>query len=262
MLRKRTIIAFSLSLFLVGGALWFRFVQIPPYHREELISLKSVDTDVFSDEEVFLADLIKASSTPQISAEPLTQTDLVSRQLFSDYIELSSGGNRSLGNIKALASKYAESILKNTEQNTVKVEQLIIVPNSEESLSVYGKIIMNLRNKNKNLISLHYGNGVTDINSLAFQKFILEASELYQDAVNELLLTAVPAILADNHIALINNYLSSSRAMQALSKISSDPISAYTALNTQAKNTKEEDELLLKIQIALISNGIIFGQDI
>jgi len=48
--------------------------------------------------------------------------------------------------------------------------------------------------------------------------------------------------------------------MRELSNISEDPIKSFAALNTQAKNSQEEEDLFLKIQMTLAANGITFEQ--
>ena len=82
--------------------------------------------------------------------------------------------------------------------------------------------------------------------------------QLYKASADELLSLAVPFSLAENHLALINNHLSSATAMETLSRINDDPLIAYTAMTTQSKNSKEEANLIVEIQTALIANGVIF----
>ena len=253
-----------ISLALIGGALWFRFVRIPPY-RAQLVTVKEVGQ--FSPENTYLEDFQNASSSlATLPTTTLSPTETVGRQLFSDFIALKSQGETTPDNIDALADKYAESI-KNFDVAIPKVDpsQVIVLPDSEKNLTVYGNAITNIRNKYKNLVATQAessGGGITNINSPAFSTFMSAVGKLYQSSTNELLLVVVPASLVTNHIDLINNYLESAEVMASLGNTSKDPIRAYAALNINIQNTGKESKLLSNIRTTLMANGIIFDNSI
>lgn len=260
----RLIIAFAVSIALISGAMWFRFVRIPPYSAQ-LVSVEGVEP--FSSEEDFLENLSNTdTSLYATSTTTLSQTDLIGRQLFSDYMGLKSQGQVTPENIKALADRYAEEI-KNFDISIPKVNpnQIIVLPDSEENLAMYGNAITSIRNKYKNLVAAEVensGGDITDTTSQAFSKFMGAVGKLYQASVNELLLVGVPATLASNHIELINNYLESAEVMESISNTSQDPVRAYAALNIYAQHTEKESELFLNIQKVMMANGIIFNSGI
>jgi len=257
MSRIKLTIALSIAVALIGGATWSRFFQTTP-QEAYLVSVPEIEQ--LSSEEEFLEDFVDTGASLSTGpAAPLSETDLVGRQLFSDYIELASMGQTSSENLNTLATKYANNILNGPSVGRIEINQIIIVPNSEENLSRYSQSITFIRNKYKNLAEGQYRTSeISDVNSPAFKTFMSAAGKLYRASANELLGVQTPISLAEDHRALINNYLGSALAMEALANISNDPVSAYAALNTQAKNTKEETDLLLKIQMAMIANGIIW----
>ncbi|MDP3763913.1 MAG: hypothetical protein Q8Q92_04750 [bacterium] len=261
MSRIRLIGALSISVALIGGAMWFRFVRTNP-SSAHIVSIPEIKQ--FSSEDTSLEDFFNTNAQfSTASTTPLSQTDLVARQLFSDYIELTSKGKPSSEKLNSLAGKYAESILSATPPIRVEGHQIIILPNSEENLSRYGQSVAAIRDKYKNLIERQFREGDTgDINSPTFKTFISAAGKLYMASANELLVVGAPASLAENHKALVNNYFGSALAMEALANATVDPVSAYAAMNTQAKNTAEEADLFLNIQMTMIANGIIFERGI
>lgn len=261
MSRIRLIGAFSISVALIGGAIWFRFVRTNP-SSAHIVSVPEIKQ--FSSEDTSLEDFFNTDAQlSTASTTPLSQTDLVARQLFSDYIGLTSKGKPSSEELNALAGKYAESILGTTPPARVEENQIVILPNSMENLSRYGQSVAAIRDKYKNLIERQYRESdISNINSPAFKTFISAAGKLYRASANEFLVVGVPASLAENHKALVNNYFGSALAMEALANVTADPVSAYAAMNTQAKNTAEETNLLLNIQMTMIANGIIFERGI
>ena len=257
MSRTRLTVALSISLVLIGGACWFRFVRIAPYSAQ----LVAVDDGIaeFSTEETFLKDIYDKKTSSTTPPAELSHTDLVGRQLFSDYIELASRGQTSSPELDALASKYAESVLKTDQFKTVESTQIITVVDSEENFLRYSQSISNLRGTNKALAEAQYykSGANNNVDSPGFKSFMSAAGKLYRTSAEQLLSLEVPISLAENHRALANNYLGTALAMETLGNISADSLSAYAALNTQAKNSKEEGELLLNIQLALMANGVI-----
>ncbi|MDO8589878.1 MAG: hypothetical protein Q7R69_01225 [bacterium] len=254
--------ALSISVALIGGALWVRFfpTNLPPAQIASVPAsgqLSSADT--------FVEDFYDAgASLPRASTSTLSQADLLGRRLFTDFMSLKSQGQTSSDNITALADKYAESI-KNTEISTPKVNlsQIVVIPNSVENLTSYGNSMINIRNRYKNLVAAQdNGGNIADITGPAFSTFMGSVGKLYQASANELLTIEVPESLVSNHMAIINSYLESAKVMKLLSDTAKDPLQAYAALNIYAQNTGQESEFLLNIQKTLMANGIISGSSI
>ena len=262
--RINLVISIFISFVLISGAMWFRFVRIPPYSAE-LVTVKEVGQLPL--ENTYLEDFQNAStSLATVPITTLSQTETVGRQLFSDFIALKSRGETTPSNIDTLADKYAESI-KNFDLSISKVNpnQVVVLPDSEKNLTAYGDAITNIRNKYKNLVATQVqsgGSGITDINSPTFSTFMGTMGKFYQSSANELLLVGVPSSLALNHIDLINNYLESAEVMASLGNTTKDPIRAYAALNINIQNTGKESELLLNIRKTMMANGIIFNNGI
>ncbi|OHA92558.1 MAG: hypothetical protein A2665_02400 [Candidatus Zambryskibacteria bacterium RIFCSPHIGHO2_01_FULL_46_30] len=255
----RLTIALTVSVALISGAMWFRFVRIPPYSAQ-LVSVKAIEQ--LPPEEAFLEGLSKTdASLYATSTATLSQTDLIGRKLFLDFMALKSQGQATPENIKALADRYAEEI-KNFEISIPKVnlDQIIVLLDSEENLAKYGNTMASIRNKYKNLVATQVensGGDIKDTGSQAFSTFMGAVGKLYQASANELVLVGVPATLASNHLDLINNHLESAEVMASISNTSQDPVRAYAALNIYAQHTEKEAGLFLNIQKVMMANGII-----
>lgn len=258
----RLTIALSISVVLIGGAMWSRFGQTS-YVSSSIVAVENLDPAVSN--EAFLADFI-STTTPisTTSAEPLSQTDIIGRQLFLDFMALKSSGQITPSSISSLANKYAENLVgQNMQVKQISLKQVVVVTDSEENFIAYSKAITNIRNEYKNIVTIQYSKeGVTDTNNQAFSTFMDAVGKLYEAAAGKLLATKVPVSLSQNHVELINNYLENAKAMEALANMSDDPMSAVTALKTQTENTNKERGLLLKIQQTMVASGIIFNSDI
>lgn len=255
----RLTIALSISVALIGGAMWFRFGQTT-YTTSNIVAVETFEPAL--SEEAFLADFLATStpvSTKTASAKPLSQEDLMGRQLFSDFIALKSQGQATPSNISALATQYAESIAgQSIQARQITSNQIIIVTDSEENLATYGNTVMSTRKKYQNLVSAEVNKGgLTSGKPLEIAQFINAVGKLYRSFGEELLLLKVPASLAENHVKLINNYFGSAEVMNIFTDISEDPTGVFVALKSQAENSTEEQVLILNIQTVLRVNGII-----
>jgi len=254
--------ALSISIALIGGALWFRFGKVE-YVPQNIVVLENIDT--LTSEDSSLADFKLSTTTG--SNEPLTSTDQLSRQLFSDFITLKSQDQVTSSNIDVIATKYAESIssadISSIPVNAVNINQIVVVSDTEENFASYGAAIINIRAKYKNLVASLSGEStnLTDPESGAFYVFMGEAGKLYQVAAKELISIRTPVSLSSNHMSLINSYLKSAGLMELISNTPQDPLKAYPALNTYIQSSGEESALLLNIQQILQAYGITFSSD-
>lgn len=258
MTRIRLIVALLISIIFIGGAGWFRFTRMTK------ITKGLATKDPSEERGSFDHNFPNTDTVSGVTSEPLSQTDVVSRKLFSDYISLTSNGPAGAEDVNKLAEKYATEILRQVSSTEIGMGQIKTIADSRTNLSLYSQNVTSIRNDNKNLIEKLYSeSGATnDINNPSFKIFMEEVGKLYNSAAQTLLALEVPASLAENHRALINNYLSSSLVMKMFGNVSKDPVGAYAAMNTQVKNAEEESQILSNIQNTLIASGIIFEYNI
>lgn len=260
MSRFRLTFSLGISSILILSALWFRVsnAQTPP---PSLIAVQNQETAPSSDLISYEDWLAQSSSTAQSGS--LSQTDLIGRQLFSDYMGLVNNGQATPQNLTLLADSYAKNISDQTSAIIVKAEDINTVTDTVENLRSYSEKVSSIRNKSKDaVIEESKNNQAADTSNPAFAPLMNKVASIYESSANELKAIQVPISLRDNHVLLINNYLSSAEAMKDLAKSETDPVSAYAALNTQANNNTEEIQLLQNIQTTLMANGIIFESDI
>jgi hypothetical protein len=259
MFRFNLTLSILVSIVFIGGAVWLRASQTNS--ANENLGLESVpnsEVAIFegSPQDVYLGE--KATST-----QNLNQTDLLGRQLFSDYLNLSSQGSVTSEKINNLANSYADNILNLQTSSKIDKSSLTITTNSQATLSTYGTAVLTLRIRYGDAVQkLVNQTGAKNADDPKVQDLMLSISQTYKQAAQDLINMPVPQSLADNHLKLINNYLSSSEAARTIANADTDPMGAYAALNVQVKNGEEENLLLGNIQSIMAANGIIFSSSI
>lgn len=256
MFRLNLTLSILVSLFFVGGAIWLRDSRseeqngntgLESVQKQELAIFEGTPQDIYLGEK-------------DTSTENLNQTDLLGRQLFSDYLTLSSKGQVSQDKLNSLANSYADSILNLQTSPKIDRSRITITSDSQANLSKYGTAIISMRIRYGDTVERQASQtGVKNADDPKVENLMTAISQTYKQAVQELINTPVPQSLADNHVRLINNYLSSAEATRAIANAESDPMGAYAALNVHAKNNEEESVLLGNIQAVLAANGIIFS---
>lgn len=252
MARFPFIFSLTLSILLISGAGWYRLSE-KSSGEAVLLTVKDNISAQYAGE-AYLGGESATSTLP--GGTTLSEADLVARQLFSDYISLRSNGQVSPENLADLAEKYAVSLLQSDEITPVTLDQIKIVADSNERLVAYNQKISALRAKHVGAARIS-GSEFVDVFDESFINLMIRASLQYKLAAQDLASTEVPASLASNHVALINNYLSSSLRLSSMAKINEHPITALSAMKKQSENSMREEELISNIRVKLISRGLL-----
>lgn len=254
--RIKLIVALIVSVTLVGAAFWFKQPQGKDVTSANLLPVLSPTGAKYQEA------LLKTFS--ESSPENLSATDMVARQLFSDYVQLDALGQTTTDNFNDLASGYAESIVTRPlpTPRIINSSDVKIVADTEENLAQYGQSMLSIRAKYKQMISAqNNGGNMEQIENGGLESIMKIAEELYQASAQEILNLAVPVSLLENHVAIVNTYFENVEAAKIISQISTDPISAYSAISVHSNNSQKEEDLFLNIRIAMLANGIT-GQSI
>jgi hypothetical protein len=268
MTRFRLTLALSMAVILIGIATWKRFDQ-PSVYVANLVPVQNAGNSI-TEEEADNAALAEgyaemgispdATSSNATSTADLSSTDLVGRQFMSDYLDLAANGEATDDNIAALAGNYANSITSLSSTATVGPEMLTVIADSAQNFTAYSSTISNLYQKYQSATAdiVKRSGDMSDISSQGFVPGMNALASLYQSAAKDLEDTPVPTSLADAHLRLVNNYLSSSASFKALANATSDSASAYSALVTEAQNSSDESAILQSIQAILAINDVSF----
>jgi hypothetical protein len=257
MLRFNLAFSLVISFVFIAGATWFRISHNKPVPQS--LSVESAQNDLAiyqgSPLDVYIGEGKNSTST-----DKLNSTDLLGRQLFSDYLNLNSNHQVTPENINKLASSYADSILNLQTSSKIDRSKVTVTADSPEAIGKYGNAVFEIRTRYGKLVEKSLAqNKFTDASGPEFSKFMSSVSTIYKQVADEMQNLPVPASLVDNHVKLVNNYLSSSESARSLSNLSQDSLSAYAALNSYATTEEEEGNLLTNIQVALVSNGIVIS---
>lgn len=254
-MKAQIVTAVLLSVVLVGGATWFRFLD-NPYALKSAANLQLAAEPLGEVGGSFDDVMWSAESTNSSSTTPkLNQTDILGRQLFSDYMTLSTQKGATSNNLNLLAVKFSDGLGSGITSNQEDITSLKVVNDSKENILSYSTNINLLKEKYKNLVAGEYNkNKFSSPEDKAFAEFMVRVSTLYEASAKELLAIKVPLSLSQNHLNLINNYLESATATRNIGNIEQDPLLAYKAMNVYAQNAEQESTLLLNIQMVIAQN--------
>lgn len=248
-MRARVLSALFLSLVLILGAGFLR-------HSKEsgsTISINGLGEYTYQAEkgdnlEVSVADLGAASQSLESPTEKLTTTDLVSRQLILDYLDLTAAGENPTLAANILAERYVDMIPTLGQPQKATREELVIVSDSIENLAAYSASLTNLRNK--------LAVGLQDLGEEQSSIFASSMEPVYEEAAQRLKNLPVPESLSSSHLKLLNNYLAMASAMRNISDLEADSISAFASVVQINQSLKEESAIFMEMSRILIRNGV------
>lgn len=193
------------------------------------------------------------------------QTDLLSKQLFANYILLQKSGDLNAESTQNLADQLSSQINTNLPSKIYQKSDLTIIKNpTKADLKNYGNQFMFIKDKYTNQYNkdpLGQNNQSIDLLDPKVISQLSNISNLYENMAKELLNLPVPADLIDVHLEIVNNYFGSADGLKKISQIDTDPIVAISGIGIHAKFSSEETSLLKQIAGYLFENGIIFSKD-
>jgi hypothetical protein len=245
-------IALALSALLVGGATWFRYANAQRVPAE----ISAIDVKGVSDE---ATDTISIDSVPlgPTMPAPKNGTELISQQIYSDYLNLSLSGQATEENITRLASVYATNIGNLHTSKKVLLTDIQITDDTAANYAVYAKLLTNIYTTYQTKLANQLGNNnEIKASGSAVVDFADSLQNIYEREATELKSIPVPKSVSSAHIRLINNYLSNASVFAALTKVDSDPASAYAGIVQQGKNSEEEKQIIAEIDRILTEHGL------
>lgn len=207
-----------------------------------------------------------ATTTTQNSTSTPNQTDILSKQVFSNFMTLQESGNLNNQTVQSLTDQLSSQIIDN--QPTTKIytyADLKIIPNpTTEDIKNYGNQLFLLRTKYQNAYirgAISPDSPYIDPSQAGMMRVFSSMGVLYEQITGDLLKMSVPAGLADLHLQLINMYSSSAFGIKQFEQLDTDPISAISGLNLYNQNSGQEDTIIQKIANYFGNNGIIFSSN-
>jgi hypothetical protein len=250
-MRGRLAIALSVSLVLIGFASWSR-LSGGEKTQPSLLAVAQFDTNP---EEVLRDFLATKETVSASSTETLTDTDLLGRQLMLDYVALAANGGATEEALAALAERYVENLPTLTNAEALTAFDLKVVSNNRGSFQTYAAALENIYRT--------YATGLLGAYSVESLKIGSKSasmsnkmSEIYRQTALKLRAVPVPADVAEEHLALLNIYLSNASAMESLAVASSDPAQSFAGILAYKANATKEQEIISKIEKILEKNGV------
>lgn len=252
-MRFRILLALSLSIVLIIMASWNRFATAEKANT----TLSLVERTPVSDEYYAqLSSYLKPNSNNETSSEPLTTTDLISRQLLSDYTRLASEGRLTETSIIALAEKYAESITTLNKSVAVNPLELNVVTETTTSLQNYSRKMAEIYAKHAPNIKKFYISELSGTNEASGYSSAEISGTAYRNMALEIEVVPVPNNLALYHLELIKIYRENTLAMESIARMENDPILALAGTIVIGENIDKEEAVVDAIGRYLASKNI------
>jgi hypothetical protein len=243
-MRPGVIIALTASLVVVGWATWYRHVSsLGSTPSLAAISREDVPQAYYDE----LTAQFKAASTKSVAptdTEPLTTTDLIGRQLVSDYLELTQNGQASGNNLEKLGERYAQSLSQLTQAQQITVQDITIVETSPESLNAYMIQLSSIYQKYAPAFTRTPESSAIKYIAQKNFEFVSHTAQTYKEQADELNGLPVPAALVQSHIQLVNANLLNAAAFEAAAQMDTDPAVGLAGIITVSQNAAREGAVL------------------
>ena len=193
-----------------------------------------------------------------------TETDILSKKLFAEYINLKQSGNFNEEAVVATVNNLVAEEIQNKKDTQYYFPKDIKTFPSENKilLKSYGNSFAAIRTKYKNQYiqnPLVKEGGVANLLDPEFIQGLVRTSEVYKNMATELSKIAAPKDLTDTHLEILNNYMASSDGLKELRALSTDPVKGMIGTQRHIEAEEKEKNLLSDVAEYLSDNGIIFS---
>lgn len=195
-----------------------------------------------------------------------TETDILSKKLFAEYINLKQSGNFNEESVTATVNNLVADEIQNKKfVQYYFPKDIKTFPSGNKSLlKSYGNSFASIRNKyEKQYLDnpLVKEGEVANLVDPKFQEGLIRFSDAYKKMAVELSKLSVPKDLSEMHMEILNAYMASSDGLKELSMISSDPVMAMIGTQRHIEATEKENLFLEAVAENFYDNGVVFSEN-
>lgn len=203
-------------------------------------------------------------NTKDASNEPKTKTEEISRNLFSEYMQLKQSGKLNQDTMTNLVNK-AVSQVDMGGLNTYSPSDIKTIPDTDViGAKNYANALVTIREKYRDLYKQNQIIIVAkaiNFDDPASIESIDSTSKLYESSAREMAKLIVPKSLVASHVALLNDYVTSAEGLGDLARLKTDPILALAGIQRHVDSAKQEPEIFSGISQFFLSRGLFFSSD-
>lgn len=196
-----------------------------------------------------------------------TETAMISKKLFAEYINLKQSGNLNDETINATANNLVAEEIRNKKTIQYYFLKNIKTFSSEDNdiLKTYGNSLVSIRIKYEKIFlqdpMSKEGGAEANLIDPELVKGLVRISDNFKNMANEMSRLAVPEKLADNHLKILNNYMANSDGLREISMLSTDPVVAMIGMQRQTEAEANEKPLLKTVAEYLNENDIFYSKN-
>lgn len=238
-MRIKIALAVGFSIILISIALWMRFEN--RIAKEGSLAAKGG----VSGFEEFSGDFFPQSSSVLLE-EGLSNTSLVSRQIFSDFINLSARDLASQETIDSLAEKYITDLpaIQKDFYEEIKISEIKTVRDSLVNVGKYEEVMNQTHQRYGAEIELIYSSNNPQREPLVFLE---KLGDSFLRLSNSLKIIEVPDSIVRAHVKLLNSYLATSVSMEKIALHNTDPITSVAAIDLLKKVFDDQSKIMNEI---------------
>ena len=195
-----------------------------------------------------------------------TETDILSKKLFAEYMNLKKSGNFNEESVTATVNNLVAEEIQNKKviQYYFPKDVKTFSSDNKTLLKSYGNSFAAIRTKYQKqyLDNPLVKEGETaNLIDPEFLKGLLRVSEVYRNMAVELSKITAPKNFTDTHLEILNNYMASSDGLKEMGALSTDPVMGMIGTQRHMEAATKENDLLKAVANNLFEAGVIFSEN-
>lgn len=255
-MRFGTIFALLFSVVIIGLAFWWRFSETKP----GVPVIYSVEDQRLDDYETALDFFtgpapLQATTTEPAEPKPLTNTDIISRNMILSYLSVAVGNDDvKEKDLEKVAEHYLDQAVELHTFEKIGAEDIRKVADSEANARTYAQSFANIYSTYAGRMgAMFQAISAASSQEGAHVQFVGPVANVYSELAKALKVLPVPVSLSLLHLELTNIYLSNAAAMRAVQEMNEEPMTAMAGLVAIKENGIRESALLQELRAVFIN---------
>jgi hypothetical protein len=201
---------------------------------------------------------IQRSQEEQIINTSISTVDDLSKQLFSEYLQMKKSGTVDTDTILKMTARISENVEITPLDSPYTGSDVRTFPDNEtENTRAYADTFMGLVNKYTTLYTSQVDVSKISTSGEDFIAFTETTAGFYLKLSEEIMKLSVPKGAVSAHVAYANSLKESAQSMQELSQIKNDQMKSLMGIGRQSTGQSDQEKAIQALSTFFSQNGIM-----
>lgn len=201
---------------------------------------------------------VTKEDSPEVTNSPIVTVDDLSKQLFSEYLQMKKSGTVDADTIQRMTARVSDNVVVTPLENPYTESNIRTFPDTDTvNVQNYAESLMTLVNKYTKLYASQVDVSKISTSGEDFIAFSETTAGFYLKLSEDVMELSVPKGALSAHIDYANSLKESAQSMQELSQIKNDQMRSLTGISRQSQGQVDQEKAIQNLTAFFSQSGIM-----